>query len=122
MSLGKKHVLGFSPNGGQLFASVDEQGVLRIWDTETNTLKQEFTPNLQVSGPCTALTWVSVSSSRPKKSRKSLQGYDAAGGRLHIALGTLKGAVVMYSMAEGSVSKRYFLGNKETKMNPHPCL
>lgn len=97
--------MGFSPNGGQLFASVDEQGVLRIWDTETNTLKQEFTPNLQVSGPCTALTWVSVSSSRPKKSRKSLQGYDAAGGRLHIALGTLKGAVVMYSMAEGSIAR-----------------
>ncbi|XP_017132970.1 WD repeat-containing protein 43 [Drosophila elegans] len=103
MSLGKKHVLGFSPNGGHLFASVDEQGILRIWDTETNTLKQEFTPNLQVSGPCTALTWLSVASPRPKKSRKSLPAQDAASEQLHIALGTLKGSVVIYSLSEGKI-------------------
>jgi len=105
MSLGKKHVLGFSPNGGQLFASVDESGVLRIWNTETNTLYQEFTPNLQLSGSCTALTWVLVAGSRPKKSRKSLQAQDAAGDQLHIALGTYKGSVVIYSLAEGKVSR-----------------
>ncbi|EDX06254.1 GD10611 [Drosophila simulans] len=104
MSLGKKHVLGFSPNGGQLFASVDEQGVLRIWNTETNTLYQEFTPNLQLSGSCTALTWVSVAGSRPKKSRKSLHAQDA-GDQLHIALGTYKGSVVIYSLAEGKISR-----------------
>lgn len=112
MSLGKKHVLGFSPNGGQLFASVDEQGILRIWDTETNTLKQEFTPNLQVSGPCTALTWVSVAGPRSKKLRKSLQRQDAvntAADQFHIALGTLKGAVVIYSLAEAKASPRFFL-------------
>ncbi|XP_017066098.1 WD repeat-containing protein 43 [Drosophila eugracilis] len=103
MSLGKKHVLGFSPNGGQLFASVDETGILRIWDTETNTLKQEFTPNLQVSGPCTALTWVSLGSPRPKKSRKSLQSQDTPIEQLHIALGTLKGSVAIYSLAEGKI-------------------
>lgn len=105
MSLGKKHVLGFSPNGGQLFASVDESGVLRIWNTETNTLYQEFTPNLQLSGSCTALTWVLVAGSRPKKSRKSLQAQDAAGDQLHIALGTYKGSVVIYSLAEGKISR-----------------
>ncbi|XP_017105800.2 WD repeat-containing protein 43 isoform X2 [Drosophila bipectinata] len=105
MSLGKKHVLGFSPNGGQLFASVDELGVLRIWNTETNTLKQEFTPNLQVSGPCTALTWVSLSAPRPKKSRKSLQSQEATDNKLYIALGTLKGVVVIYSLAEGKIER-----------------
>ncbi|XP_020800954.1 WD repeat-containing protein 43 [Drosophila serrata] len=105
MSLGKKHVLGFSPNGGQLFASVDEQGILRIWDTETSTLKQEFTPNLQVSGPCTALAWVSVAGPRSKKSRKSVQSQDAANDQLHIALGTLKGALVIYSLAEAKITR-----------------
>lgn len=104
MSLGKKHVLGFSPNGGQLFASVDELGVLRIWNTETNTLKQEFTPNLQVSGPCTALTWVSLTAPRSKKSRKSLQSQEPTDDKLYIALGTLKGVVVIYSLSEGKVS------------------
>ncbi|KAH8277800.1 hypothetical protein KR018_007623 [Drosophila ironensis] len=105
MSQGRKHVLGFSPNGGQLFASVDEQGILRIWNTETSTLQQEFTPNLQVSGPCTALTWVSLSPARPKKSRKSSHGPEAAEGKLYIALGTLKGGVVLYSMSEGKIER-----------------
>ncbi|KAH8402003.1 hypothetical protein KR009_009087 [Drosophila setifemur] len=105
MSLGKKHVLGFSPNCGQLFASVDEQGILRIWDTETNTLKQEFTPNLQVTGPCTALTWISLAAARPKKSRKSLPIQEATGDQLFIALGTLKGGVAVYSLTEGKIDR-----------------
>lgn len=55
----QQHVQGFSPDGN-LFASINEQGFLRIWDTETNELKQEFTPNLHLSGPCTALLWVTA--------------------------------------------------------------
>lgn len=98
MSVSKKHVLGFSPNGGKLFALVDDQGILRIWDTETNTQKQEFTANLHASGPCTALTWVTVGVSRPKKSRNSTDN-----NKLYLALGTLKGNVALYSVAEGKV-------------------
>lgn len=99
----KKHVLGFSSNGGKLFAVIDEQGILRIWDTETNALRQEFTPGVQASGPCTALTWVSLGAERPKKSRKSQQ-ISTATEKHYIALGTLKGKVVLYSLATGSVS------------------
>ncbi|XP_033254742.1 WD repeat-containing protein 43-like [Drosophila miranda] len=105
MSQGKKHVLGFSPNGGQLFASVDDLGILRVWNTETNTLKQEFTPNLQLSGPCTAFTWVLVAAQRPKRSRKSLPTQEAPSDQLYIALGTLKGGVVIYSLAEGKIER-----------------
>ncbi|ALC40642.1 CG30349 [Drosophila busckii] len=105
MSQGKKHVLGFSPNGGKLFALVDENGILRIWDTEANKLKQEFTPNLyELSGSCTALTWVTVAAARPKKTRKS-QGGANAGDTLYLALGTMKGMVVLYSLAEGKIER-----------------
>lgn len=62
MALGQQHVLSFSPNG-KLFAFINDQGILRIWDTETNELKQEYTPNLQLSGSCSALTWVITTSS-----------------------------------------------------------
>lgn len=98
MSVAKKHVLEFSPNGGKLFALVDDQGILRIWDTETNTQKQEFTSNLHASGPCTALTWVTAVASRKKKSPKFIHN-----NKLYLALGTLKGNVVLYSIAEGKV-------------------
>ncbi|XP_034479036.1 WD repeat-containing protein 43 [Drosophila innubila] len=107
MSVAKKHVLGFSSNGGKLFAVIDEQGVLRIWDTETNALKQEFTPGILVSGPCTALTWVTLGAERPKKSRKSqqTQQISTASEKLYIALGTQKGKVVLYSLATGSIER-----------------
>lgn len=104
MSLVKKHVLGFSSNGGKLFALIDEQGTLRIWDTETNALKQEFTPNLQLAAHCTALTWVTIGAPCPKKSRKSQpQKTSTDDDKLYLALGTVKGTVALYSVAEGKV-------------------
>ncbi|TDG50988.1 hypothetical protein AWZ03_002643 [Drosophila navojoa] len=112
MSLVKKHVLGFSSNGGKLFAVIDEQGTLRVWDTEANALKQEFTPNLHLSGNCTALTWISINAPRSKKSRKSQPLDDSTPiGEHYIALGTSKGTVVLFSVAEGKIV-RVFKGDK----------
>ncbi|EDV98414.1 WD repeat-containing protein 43 [Drosophila grimshawi] len=107
MSLGKKHVSGFSSNGGKHFALVDDEGILRIWDTEANTLKQEYTPNLQLAGPCTALTWLTIAAQRPKKTRKTQQQTQISSDndREYIALGTLKGAVVLYSLTEGKIER-----------------
>ncbi|XP_023168846.1 WD repeat-containing protein 43 isoform X2 [Drosophila hydei] len=105
MSLVKKHVLGFSSNGGKLFALIDEHGTLRIWDTESNTLKQEYKPNFQISGHCTALTWITISAPRPKKSRKSLQVNSTLNDKHCIALGTSKGTVVLYSVIEGKIDR-----------------
>ncbi|XP_068145270.1 WD repeat-containing protein 43 [Drosophila tropicalis] len=116
MSLAKKHVLGFSPNGGQFFALVDEHGVLRIWDTEANSLKQEFTPNLHLSGGCTALTWVAVDAPptpRAKKSRKSQNDSVVGSNRLYIALGTVKGNVSLFSLTEGQIERTLSGDNHE---------
>lgn len=68
MAFGGQHVLGFSPNG-KLFAIINDQGILKIWDTDSNELKQEYTPNLHLAGPCSALVWISVASvpSAPEK-------------------------------------------------------
>lgn len=68
MVLGQ-HVLGFSPDG-KLFALINDQGILRIWDTDTNELKQEYTPNLHLAGPCSALVWISVASVVATKDKK----------------------------------------------------
>lgn len=69
MAYGGQHVLGFSPDG-KLFALIDDQGILQIWDTDTNDLKQEYTPNLHLAGPCTALVWITASSSASSKDKK----------------------------------------------------
>ncbi|XP_046866377.1 WD repeat-containing protein 43 isoform X2 [Drosophila willistoni] len=105
MSVAKKHVMGFSPNEGQFFALVDEHGVLRIWDTEANSLKQEFTTNLYLFGDCTALTWVSVDAIPTRRAKKSQNDSVVGSNKLYIALGTMGGIVSLYSLAEGQIER-----------------
>ncbi|XP_014091928.3 WD repeat-containing protein 43 isoform X1 [Bactrocera oleae] len=112
MALGQQHVLSFSPNG-KLFALINDQGILRIWDTETNELKQDYTPNLQLSGPCTALTWVITNSSarhsaegkKSKKARKSHNGPNHDTEIIYLALGTSNGHISLYSYALAKIER-----------------
>ncbi|XP_055906734.1 WD repeat-containing protein 43 [Eupeodes corollae] len=99
MALVEQHVSGFSPDG-KLFALVNHLGILKIWDTETNELMQEFTPNLHLSSKCSAITWVEISAQKKhKKERKFLD----AGSSLYIALATGTGGVSLYSYALGKI-------------------
>lgn len=96
----KQHVSEFSPDG-KLFAIVNNLGILKIWDTETNELKQEFTPNLHLASQCSALTWISISTQKKaKKGRKSLES-----GSLYIALASSSGGVSLYSYAQGNIER-----------------
>jgi U3 small nucleolar RNA-associated protein 5 len=54
------HLKEFSPNR-KLFAIIQSDGVLKIYDTEKNSLSQEYTPNLHLSTPCTAIKWINIS-------------------------------------------------------------
>lgn len=56
----------FSPDG-KLFAVIDIDGKLSIWDTETSELKQQYTPNVFLNTGCTSLIWVNVGASSPRK-------------------------------------------------------
>lgn len=49
----------FSANG-KYYAAISEDGRLRIWDTETNILKQEYTPDLHLTSPPSCLQWINV--------------------------------------------------------------
>ncbi|XP_055855975.1 WD repeat-containing protein 43 [Episyrphus balteatus] len=101
MALLKQHVSEFSPDG-KLLAVVNDQGILKIWDTETNELKQEFTPNLHLSSKCSALSWVPISSQKQSKNdRKSLERNTS----LYIALASSTGGVSLYSYALGKIER-----------------
>ncbi|XP_053966510.1 WD repeat-containing protein 43 [Anastrepha ludens] len=111
MALGSHHVLGFSPDA-KLFAFINDQGILRIWDTDTNELKQEYTPNLQLSGPCTACTWFIAGSvsgepteKKFKKARKLHAGSTKDKGAIYLALGTSNGNISLYSYALGKIER-----------------
>uniref|UniRef100_A0A1B6C6T4 Small-subunit processome Utp12 domain-containing protein n=1 Tax=Clastoptera arizonana TaxID=38151 RepID=A0A1B6C6T4_9HEMI len=88
---------------GQYYGHLGSDGKLRIWETSTGNLKQEYIPNLHLTSPCTCMTWLAspntVISHQPRKKRKS----DGGGGGAMVAMGTRCGTVVLYSVAEGKV-------------------
>lgn len=45
---------------GKYYSAITQDGRLKIWDTETNILKQEYTPDLHLTAPPTCLQWISV--------------------------------------------------------------
>lgn len=54
-----QHVSEFSADG-KLFAFINFDGKLKIWDTELSQLKQDYNPNLHLNTTCTCFTWLST--------------------------------------------------------------
>lgn len=54
------HLKEFSPDR-KLFAAIQNDGKLKIWDIEKSRLIQEYVPNLHLSTPCTAIKWIRLS-------------------------------------------------------------
>lgn len=46
---------------GKYFSFLSQDGRLKIWDAETNVLKQEYTPDLHLSAPPSCLQWITIS-------------------------------------------------------------
>ncbi|XP_046675247.1 WD repeat-containing protein 43 isoform X1 [Homalodisca vitripennis] len=95
---------------GHFYAHCGSDSKLKIWETGTGNLKQEYTPNLHLTSPYTCLTWISSLNvaTHPKKKRKS----DGEGGLPLLVLGTQAGAVVVYSVAEGGIVSSLNDGHK----------
>ncbi|XP_013199209.2 WD repeat-containing protein 43 [Amyelois transitella] len=86
---------------GKYYSNISQDGRLRIWDTETNVLKQEYTPDLHLTSPPSCLKWVFVGIStgtQPKTKRKSSDSETQC-----IALGTSSGKILIYSVTQAKV-------------------
>ncbi|XP_046974360.1 WD repeat-containing protein 43 [Vanessa cardui] len=86
---------------GKYYSAITQDGRLRIWDTETNLLEQEYTPNLHLTSPPSCLQWISVTSttSPQKGRRKSVDVQETQ----CIALGTTSGKILLYSISQAKV-------------------
>lgn len=87
---------------GKYYSAITQDGRLRIWDTETNVLKQEYTPDLHLTSPPSCLQWISVSqsSATPQKGSKRKSISEEVNC---IALGTTSGKILIYSVAQAKV-------------------
>lgn len=66
------HLKEFSPDR-KLFATIQNDGKLKIWDVEKNKLAQEYVPNLHLSTPCTALKWIKLSTAPKVRQTPEMQ-------------------------------------------------
>lgn len=96
-----KDLLSFS-DCGLYFAYFGPDGKLKLWDTGSGILKQEYVPNLHLNSPCTTLLWITVSSNHlsPWKSKK--RKVEESSNKI-IALGAIDGSIALYSLSEGNV-------------------
>lgn len=51
-----RNITAFSQNGEYLAYSSPD-GCLKIWETSTSILKQEYTPSSHLSATCSSLSW-----------------------------------------------------------------
>lgn len=54
---------------GKYYSAISADGRLKIWDTETNELKQQYTPDLHLSSPPSCLHWLTITVSAVSTTR-----------------------------------------------------
>ncbi|KAL4706174.1 hypothetical protein ACJJTC_015042 [Scirpophaga incertulas] len=88
---------------GKYYSSISKDGRLKIWDTETNVLKQEYTPDLHLTSPPSCLQWLYIASS-PKSSHEGVKKptYNEKETQC-IALGTTSGKILIYSVTQAKI-------------------
>ncbi|XP_068574080.1 WD repeat-containing protein 43 [Cebidichthys violaceus] len=95
----------FSPKSRQYLALCAQDGRLRIWNTDSKTLHQEYVPSAHLSATCICITWGpcrTVKEGPQRKKRKSEAGQVEEKADL-LAMGTAAGSVLIYSTAKGAL-------------------
>lgn len=105
---------------GKYLAYCGNDGKLKIWETATNRLKQEYVPNLHLSSPCSVLEWITVShqsanvsSALWKKRRRKSISEDSEPKEI-VAMGSVNGSITIYDIASASVSRQLQNGHSAT--------
>ncbi|XP_070571108.1 WD repeat-containing protein 43-like isoform X2 [Ptychodera flava] len=110
-----------SPDGEYLaFASPD--GRLKVWETETGVVKQQYTPSSHLSATCSCLAWgpprESLGMPRKKKRKSEKADSDGVGATVEnldlIALGTSVGSILLYSVVKGDLQTKMDGGHDDT--------
>lgn len=88
---------------GKYFCYSGADGKLKVWETESGILSQEYTPNLHLSSPCTCLTWVASRNSVSPRKKKKWKSVEHGSETDTLALGTTSGNLLLYSLGHGSM-------------------
>eukprot|EP00007_Cunea_sp_BSH-02190019_P005796 CAMPEP_0174240642 /NCGR_PEP_ID=MMETSP0417-20130205/19799_1 /TAXON_ID=242541 /ORGANISM="Mayorella sp, Strain BSH-02190019" /LENGTH=675 /DNA_ID=CAMNT_0015319763 /DNA_START=65 /DNA_END=2089 /DNA_ORIENTATION=- len=108
-------VLGSLDAFAQQYAAVGADNRLRVWDTQSGKMTKQFTPPNHLNVRYSCLRWAPVpvapSSSRGRKSRNTATGAQSAN---IVALGSEKGAIVLWNIQTGQVEAELAGGDGHT--------
>uniref|UniRef100_A0A672P1E1 WD repeat-containing protein 43-like n=2 Tax=Sinocyclocheilus grahami TaxID=75366 RepID=A0A672P1E1_SINGR len=95
----------FSPKSQQFLALCAQDGRLRIWNTDSKTLQQEYVPSAHLSAACTCVTWGPCRAVQevPQRKRRKCEAGVAPELSDLLALGTAAGSVLIYSTVKGDL-------------------
>lgn len=108
---------------GQYFALLSVDGRLRIWETVSGKLLQEFTPSSHLETTCTCLCWTRKESRKErikkKKKRRKLEEDEKNNNTddakyPNLALGSCNGKLFIYDPTIGSLTQTFTDGHKKT--------
>ncbi|XP_064484330.1 WD repeat-containing protein 43-like [Ornithodoros turicata] len=106
-------------NNGDLLAYSTPDGRLKLWETASGKLKQEYTPSSHLSATCTCLSWGPTRHdfASPKKKKRQKTSNDVASTISEVgllAMGTASGTVLLYSVAKGDLHAELSDGHSDT--------
>ncbi|XP_061105661.1 WD repeat-containing protein 43 [Conger conger] len=95
----------FSPKSRQYLALCAQDGRLRIWDTDSKTLHQEYVPSAHLSATCTCIAWGPCRTAKegPQRKRRKSEAVPGVEKPDLLALGTAAGTVIIYSTVKGAL-------------------
>lgn len=109
--------IAFSSSGEYcIFSSPD--GVLKLWETSTSKLKQQYTPSSHLTAICTCLSWgpsqyIETSSSTKKKKRRSSVSEPSKQEDI-VAIGTSSGSILLYSIIKADIQAQLDKGHSDS--------
>ncbi|XP_030854848.1 WD repeat-containing protein 43 [Strongylocentrotus purpuratus] len=123
MATSRNRCCAFSVSDGY-FATSSADGRLSIWDSKTGEVKQHYTPSSHLSSSCTCLAWQRKSrrseENQKKKKRKSARvevestDTEVLSPTNLLALGTVAGSVLLYSVLKGDLHSKLDGGHDDT--------
>ncbi|MEQ2167284.1 hypothetical protein GOODEAATRI_002542 [Goodea atripinnis] len=91
----------FSSKSRQYLAVCAQDGRLRVWNTDSKTLHQEFVPSAHLSATCTCIAWGPCRTVKRKKRKSEVAQVEERADLL--AMGTAAGTVLIYSTVKGAL-------------------
>ncbi|XP_011612673.2 WD repeat-containing protein 43 [Takifugu rubripes] len=95
----------FSPKTQQYLALCAQDGKLRIWNTDSKTLHQEYVPSAHLSATCICISWgpCRTLKERPQRKKRKSEAAQVEESADLLAMGTAAGTVLIYSTTKGAL-------------------